>query len=753
MLSLTNDGAMCIRDADSVEEFLSLDDIVVVKRFGEPIYPTLVPIESVVRNPDKPYHVLVEADNYHALQCLEYIYPERVDCIYIDPPYNTGARDWKYNNNYVDNSDQWRHSKWLSFMKKRLVLAKRLLKPDGVLIVTIDEHEVHHLGVLLEEVFPSYLRHTVTIVVNPKGTGKLNFARVDEYAIFCVPNTGKSIIVGKPTNVSEMNKETENSSEVNDEDDDVLDEVDDEDEDDDGTEDDYGRELPFPEEEIDQWELRHARRRGGESSYRHQRKNQFYALYIDPETRKVIKAGESLLPIDVQPSFEPVDGLIPIWPIDSEGNQRCWRFIPTKMQSLIDERRVVLGRYNAERQTWTVNIWERKPTSQKLKTVWWESLHDAGTHGTTHLHKILGKRDAFPFPKSVYAVRDCIAAVVRNRPNAIVLDFFAGSGTTLHAVSLLNLADGGQRQCILVTNNEVQDREAKKLAKQGLQPGDDAWESHGICRSVTFPRCKFVLNGKRDDGTILKGEMFTGRKLKVEVARVIRPLGFTSTDQLNSLQVRKQLAAVLGITQSKVNMGPWYLQGTDKTSVLFDIDKVDDYCNELSRSGGHLTTIAVPLPNNKAFNKVKERILAAIPPLLEEKDETRLLSQGLDENLQYFRLDFLDPTSVELGREFPKVLPVLWMMAGCVGPLPSATGEEVFLFPEGCPFAVLLQETAFSEFKRQIEKHSDISHVFIVTDSHDAFLAMKDEIDVPNIIQLYRHYLENFRINTGEARK
>jgi adenine-specific DNA-methyltransferase len=122
-----------------------------------------------------------------------------VDCIYIDPPYNTGARDWKYNNDHVDLADSWRHSKWLAFMRRRLLIARRLLKPDGVLIVTIDEHELHHLGMLLEDVMRGYLQQMLTVVINPKGTGKLNFARVDEHAIYCVPDLGFSVIAGEPT--------------------------------------------------------------------------------------------------------------------------------------------------------------------------------------------------------------------------------------------------------------------------------------------------------------------------------------------------------------------------------------------------------------------------------------------------------------------------------------------------------------------------------------------------------------------------
>jgi adenine-specific DNA-methyltransferase len=181
------------------EEVAATDDLVVVKRFGEPMYPALVPVERVTRAPGALYHTLINADNFHALQVLLYCYEGQVDVIYIDPPYNSGARDWKYNNDYVDRADQYRHSKWLSMMKRRLELAKRLLRPDGVLIVTIDENEVGHLSVLLETMFPGYLRHMVTSVINPKGTGKLNFARVDEYIFFCVPNNGTSLIKGIPT--------------------------------------------------------------------------------------------------------------------------------------------------------------------------------------------------------------------------------------------------------------------------------------------------------------------------------------------------------------------------------------------------------------------------------------------------------------------------------------------------------------------------------------------------------------------------
>ncbi|MGH8984632.1 MAG: DNA methyltransferase [Acidimicrobiia bacterium] len=182
--------------AETIE--VAPDDLLVVKPFGEPVYPALTPLESVVRSEERPFHAVINGENLHVVQLLLYLYEGKVDCLYLDPPYNSGATDWKYNNRYVDATDRYRHSKWLSMMERRLRLARRLLKPDGVLIVTIDENEVYHLGVLLEELFREYLRYQVTIVINPKGTAKVNFARVEEYALFLVPDTGSDVIVHLP---------------------------------------------------------------------------------------------------------------------------------------------------------------------------------------------------------------------------------------------------------------------------------------------------------------------------------------------------------------------------------------------------------------------------------------------------------------------------------------------------------------------------------------------------------------------------
>lgn len=163
-----------------------LEDLVVVAEFKDGIYPGLIETGRVERGGDKPFHTVINAENYHALEMLTYTHRGRVDAIYIDPPYNTGAKDWKYNNDYVEGDDAYRHSKWLAMMERRLLIAKELLNPeDSVLIVTIDEKEYLRLGMLLEQTFPEARIQMASVVINPNGVARdAQLARVDEYIFF-----------------------------------------------------------------------------------------------------------------------------------------------------------------------------------------------------------------------------------------------------------------------------------------------------------------------------------------------------------------------------------------------------------------------------------------------------------------------------------------------------------------------------------------------------------------------------------------
>lgn len=603
-----------------------LADLVVVRNFGDPIYPALVPVDRVARGgPDKPWHTLINADNFHALQLLLYCYEGKVDVIYIDPPYNTGARDWKYNNDYVDKTDSFRHSKWLSMLKKRLRLAKKLLKPDGVLVVTIDEHEVHHLGNLLEDELPHYSRQMVTIVINQKGVAQGRLSRVEEYAFFCF---GPNVTIA-PQN------------------DDLL-----------APDRSAQKRLETP-----RWERL---LRGGTNSRRQDRKQLFFPVYVDPRIPAITGIGDPL-PFNQAPDLSAAEEKRVAWPLRTDGTLGNWRVSPPTLRDYVKKGYVRLGGFDATRKTWTILYLGRKAQTQienglikivdrdtktgtvileytegeqrQVKTVWHRGTHDAGAYGSTLLRNILGEGGLFAFPKSLYAVRDTLNILTKKKQNALILDFFAGSGTTLHATALLNSEDGGQRRCIMVSNNEVTDKIEKQLAVKGFFPGDPEFEEHGVADSITWPRCKYAINGKRDDGTTLDGEYGTGRRLE----------------------------------------------------------------------------------------------------------------EGFEENLAYFRLNFLDPSHVARGDAFQAILPILWMMAGCQGEREDSKGSAAWFIPKKSPFAVLLKEKEFRTFKQKLAERKDIGWVFLVTDSEENFALMRRMLGrKQECVQLYKSYLENFRLNTPE---
>jgi adenine-specific DNA-methyltransferase len=405
-------------------------ELLVVKQFGDAIFPTLTPVDAVFNGAgDAPWHILIEADNYHALQLLQYIYPGKVDCIYIDPPYNTGARDWKYNNDYVDANDSWRHSKWLSFMERRLRLAKRLLKPDtGVLICTIDEHEVHHLGNLVEEILPETSRQLVTIVTNQKGVSQGRLSRVEEYALFC------------------FSAEARVQSYF----DDLLSP-------------DRRDEKRF---QTPRWEWL---QRGGNNANPIARSGLFYPIFIDPKRKRIVQAGKPLPKGAEVPASQLGDPTI-AWPIRRDGRYATWQVGPETLMGLVQKGFVRLGGYDAKRKTWTIQYLGAKAERQiregllrivrrdetlgcvvveythaeqrSITTVWHRQRHDAGIYGSSVLKSIIGKEASFTFPKSIYSTLDAIATVTRDNPHALIVDFFAGSGTTLTVCLCRQSQDG-----------------------------------------------------------------------------------------------------------------------------------------------------------------------------------------------------------------------------------------------------------------------------------------------------------------------
>lgn len=622
VISISDRIAKCLHRESRVVETIEKDELVTVAEFGEPIYPYLKPIDSICNAPENDlWHTLIEADNYHALQLLEYLYAGKVDCIYIDPPYNTGAKDWKYNNDYVDGSDSYRHSKWLSFMQKRLRIAKKLLNPkDSVLIITIDEKEYLHLGCLLEEMFPEASMQMISSVINRHGSMRFSeFTRVNEYIYYI--RLGKASI-GK-------------------------------------IEDKSGKTAVH-------W---HSLKRSGSSSgnYRSGRPLLFYPIYVNKKTNAVVKFGEPLGVNQDRNMVESVEGCIPVFPIRSDGTEGCWSLSPQKAKELLSKGYFRVGKYKPKKeqayeltylQSGTVLgiengsiiiegynddgsvIAYHVESKPKYETNQWDyPTHDASEHGTKMLSAILPGR-SFPYPKSLYAVKDCLKYCISDKKDALVLDFFSGSGTTMHAVNLLNAEDGGKRRCIMVTNNEVSVTEAKELGLAGYQPGDDEWEKCGIARSVTWPRTVCSITGNDINGNPIKG----------------------------------------------------------------------------TYSG---------------FEKP--------------------IAEGFKANANYFKLGFLEKDRVSLGMQFKELLPVLWMKAGGIGSCPKVDSDNIskMMILQQNQFAVLLDERYYMDFITEIDKYPEIKTVYIVTDSDAGYRDMIIGLENKNTYQLYRDYLDNFRINSA----
>ncbi len=626
VINIDGEKVTCYNKEAEEEKTFNIDELVVIAQFGEPIYPYLKQIDSVCNDPDSDlWHTLIEADNYHALQLLEYLYAGKVDCIYIDPPYNTGARDWKYNNDYVDNNDAYRHSKWLSMMEKRLKLAKKLLNPkDSVLIVTIDEKEYLHLGCLLEELFSDASIQMVSSVINPAGVSRNNdFYRVDEYIFF--------IKIGNASPVPLL-----------------LDE-------------EWRGKVKSSNKDKLGW---NSLVRTGTAANRVDRPNMFYPIYVSNDLKSIIEIGEPIELEQDRNNIIDIEGAITVWPIHKDGTEGRWRISHTLLKEISKLGYVRIGsktntgvaltyvpkgerdkidkglfKIIGHKEDGSILVDEENYSAQFIPgTQWWISSHNATQYGTNLLTNIIGN-NKFTFPKSLYAVHDAIRFFINNKPNALIVDFFAGSGTTLHAVNLLNAYDGGRRHCIMVTNNEVSDAESKNLSQKGFKPGDKDWEDLGIARYVTWPRTKCSITGQN-----IKGESLKGNYLGNE----------------------------------------------------------------------------------------------------------RPLSDGFKSNCAFFKLGFLDKTSVALGKQFKNLLSILWMKAGAYGECPvleSNSEPDMLILPKN-KFAVLTNEMMYSEFAKQILELSEIETIYIVTDSENSFKEMIKGFEDKQTYQLYRDYLDNFRINT-----
>lgn len=468
---------------------VAVADLVVVAEFRDTIHPGLVSTGKVQRGGDKPYHTVINGENYHVLKALTYTHRGKVDAVYIDPPYNTGAKDWKYNNDYVEGDDLYRHSKWLAMMERRLLVAKELLNPnDSVLIVTIDEKEYLRLGLLLEQVFPDGRMQMVTAVINPRaGVARPDaFTRTEEYLY--VVQFGKSAV--RSAALSGDGVPQRNTSPI--------------------------------------W---FSLMRTGSNSARTARPNLFYPIWTSDDGR-LHSVGESMpLAADRASVKPPSGGVSAVWPLRPDGSENTWQLGPESVRRAFTEgtaklnatgtritvnylrsaekRRIAAGEIEIlgtdEAGALILRHREGATRITRPRTVWTSPAHDAGLFGSQLLGSLVpGRR--FPFPKALYAVEDSLRFFVQDKPRAVVVDFFAGSGTTAHAVMRINRQDMGRRQCISVTNNEVGADEQKELRERGLRAGDAEWEQWGICDYITRARVAAAITGKTHEGQSVVGD-------------------------------------------------------------------------------------------------------------------------------------------------------------------------------------------------------------------------------------------------------
>lgn len=386
-------------------------------------------------------NILIEGDNYHALSILNFTHQGAIDAIYADPPYNTGAKNWRYNNDYVDRNDAFRHSKWLNFMKKRLLLAKSLLKEDGVIVVTIDDYEVATLTLLMDGIFGEENRlGTVVIKNNPQGRSSVSGFQVShEYALFYGRTQAARI----------------------------------------------GR-LPRTQEQVDRYKELDSKGpfewRNFRAQYSTESPKMKYPIFVKKDCSgfRLPKMKWNTEEQSYDLLEEPDESEQVSFPIDSSGRERTWKWSietvksvqATEMGVRLDKDKNPAVYYKGRMQDeWMLPY-----------TVWDKSDYSASAMGANLLSSLLGAKK-FDYPKSLYAVRDAIL-VTSEKKDATILDFFAGSGTTGHAVLELNKEDGGNRKFILCTNNE-----------------------NKICEEVTYPRLQKVIKGykKNGDGEKVEG--------------------------------------------------------------------------------------------------------------------------------------------------------------------------------------------------------------------------------------------------------
>lgn len=560
--------------ADAVVTEQAVEDLVVVKDFDHQAYPGLKLVEQIDAGGDKPAHVVINGENYYALETLLYTHEGKVDVIYIDPPYNTGSDDWQYNDRYVEGSDAYRHSKWLSFMERRLKHARRLLKPTGVIFMSIDDNEQAHLRLLADDIF-----------------GQGNF--LDTIVVEMSTTSGPKVVNAQQGTI------VKNSEFVH----------------------VYRRGPQFD-------EIRHTPLFDGVSSW-----DSNYSLWLNPNgtvvpfleqlaTDPAVRADMERFGLMRGGRFAGMASMDKLLALSSAATA----FIEAKVDCIARTDRVPVGLrseevapgtwrdVHADHRSYTLtktsggNMMQIVRLSRNYRTSddyrprygrtvirgdLWKGFHSDMAH--------VGLEGQMPFGNGKKPVR-LIKQLIKwanNSPDTVILDFFGGSGTTTHAVMSLNADDQGRRQSILVTNNEVSKATAARLRREGVLPGDQEWEAKGVFQAVTLPRISNAVRGSdaqdASQGIPLHENVHFYKLTYEDENQVALDRRFEAIAPLLWLKS----GAVGDVVSERDNR--WALPAGGTYGVLFDVGSARDFVRYLDAAGSRLRRVFVVAESESAY--------------------------------------------------------------------------------------------------------------------------------------------------------
>ncbi len=472
--------------------------------------------KKIVTGPSEINHIFIEGDNYHSLSVLNYTHKKKVDVIFVDPPYNTGSQHWIYNNSYVEKDDRFKHSKWLSFMSKRLRLARNLLKEDGFFAITIDHNELFTLGLLMDEIFGENNRvGIVTVLHNPKGRNQAKFFSENSEFLFLYAK-----------NISKANF---NSVAIS--------------EDAQGTFTEIDAEGKFRYEPY-------IRARTVWS--RENRPRNWYPIYVSKDLKDI--------------THKKTTGYFEVFPITNNGKEMAWKNISETFIELNKN-----NYFEARREGGKIVIYHKYREQQVLKNVWTDKKYQSEFHGTNLLKKIFGDK-RFDYPKSLYLVMDVLK--ITSKEDAVVLDFFAGSGTTGHAVLELNKQDGGTRQFIICTNNEN---------NNGNVHG-------GVAEGVCYPRLKKTISGYTDsNGSKIKGLGGNLRYYKTDFVTKVKTDNDKRKFTLRSTEMLCLAEGTFEELKTKKDEFAIYRNEQSITGIIYDEDSLADFKKAIKKYNKPIT--------------------------------------------------------------------------------------------------------------------------------------------------------------------